>query len=269
MRYLAVNADDFGFTEDCNDGIVHCHRQGILTATTVMANGLAFAHAVRLAAELPNLSVGMHAVLVQGESIARPGTPLPATLWQCARAMEFGGFPVRDELRAQLEKLLAAGLRPTHIDSHKHTHLLPKVGPVLLELAKEYGIAFVRMPADFPYAYGRGWTKAVWTRWARRRVATLRKTMPAGVRATDHFTGFAWTGSYTAQDLLALIPHLPNGSTELMVHPGFCRQPLLQAPTRLKQSREAELRALCDPRLPEALARAQVQLCNLTQLARQ
>ncbi|MBI3280297.1 MAG: ChbG/HpnK family deacetylase, partial [Acidobacteria bacterium] len=111
---MVVNADDFGFTHDVNRGIIEAHANGILTATTLMANGRAFADAVRLARETPSLDVGCHLVLVQGDSLLGP-EPLPATLGQLLQAMCLGRLRIYDELRAQVERILEAGIRPTHL----------------------------------------------------------------------------------------------------------------------------------------------------------
>src|SRR5271170_141489 len=91
---LIVNADDFGFTRDVNEGIVEAHRNGILTATTLMANGAAFDHAVGLARQIPSLDVGCHLVLVQGQSVADASRALPSTIAELARALLRGRLPV-------------------------------------------------------------------------------------------------------------------------------------------------------------------------------
>src|SRR4051794_28980523 len=106
---LIVNADDFGFTRDVNEGIVEAHRNGILTATTLMANGAAFDEQVNLAKSLPSLDVGCHLVLVQGPSVADPSRQLPATLGELARALVRGKLPIYDEILAQVRRIARAG----------------------------------------------------------------------------------------------------------------------------------------------------------------
>src|SRR3954447_14640270 len=123
VRRLIVNADDFGFTRDVNEGIVEAHSHGILTATTLMANGEAFEHAVALSRETPTLDVGCHLVFVQGQSVAEPGRELPQTVTELARTLLRGQLNVYEEARAQLSRIIAAGITPSHIDTHKHTHL--------------------------------------------------------------------------------------------------------------------------------------------------
>lgn len=271
-RILTVNADDFGFTRGVNRGILECHLRGILTATTLMANGEAFDDAVRLARAHPTLDVGAHLVLVQGRSVL-DGRPLPASVAALARALLLRQLDPYRELKVQLEKILDAGLRITHLDTHKHTHLLPPVLEAVLRLAREFGIRWVRRPFDLPLpASRRGIPAGV--RLARRAMRLVEKRMEArlraaGCRTPDHFAGFQWTGRFEAADLEALLRTLPEGVTEFMTHPGYCDGDLLAAQTRLKESREAELRALTDPRVRSALETAGVELASYAELEEQ
>ncbi|MBV8906097.1 MAG: ChbG/HpnK family deacetylase, partial [Acidobacteriia bacterium] len=105
---MVVNADDFGFTPDVNEGIVEAHREGILTATTLMANGEAFEHAVALARANPTLDIGCHLVLVGGRSLVN-GNPLPPTAPGLIAAVAQRRIPVHEELRAQVRRVVQAG----------------------------------------------------------------------------------------------------------------------------------------------------------------
>jgi predicted glycoside hydrolase/deacetylase ChbG (UPF0249 family) len=270
-RTLVTNADDFGFTHDVNAGIIEAHGRGILTATTLMANGAAFDDAVRLARANPTLDVGCHLVLVQGRSLAGPEAELPETLSALLAALARRRIRVYEELEAQVTRVLDAGLRPTHLDTHKHTHLLPPVLDAVARLGERFGIPFVRQPFDFPMragAPGIPWSKLATARGLGllrgRFQAALRR---CGCRATDHFAGFAMTGRFRTAELAALIRELPPGSTEFMCHPGRCGDELRSARTRLKESREAELDALVAPETREALAEAGVELTNYRALA--
>ncbi len=269
-RQLVVNADDFGFTRDVNEGIIAAHRDGILTATTLMANGAAFEHAVALAHTAPSLDVGCHLVLVGGQSVLRPGRPLPATITELLSALALRRVEPHEELRAQVHKIIAAGLCPLHLDTHKHTHLLPSVLNAVSRISEEFAIPWVRRPFDFPLttppariplahrATSRGLS------FLRRR---FKRSLDArGCRTTDHFAGFQLTGRFQASDLVTLIEHLPPGITEFMCHPGFCGEELRAAPTRLKESREQELRALTAPETRDAVRRAKVRLTGYRSL---
>jgi chitin disaccharide deacetylase len=244
---LIVNADDFGFTPDVNQGIVEAHRNGILTATTLMANGAAFDHAVSLARENPSLDVGCHLVLVQGRSVADPSRELPATMAELARALLRGKLPVYEELLAQVRKIVQAGIRPTHLDTHKHTHLLPPVLEAVARLAHEF----------------RG------ARWTKSAVALgMRVTRPGFARAlgklktTDHFAGFQITGMLKQANLIDILERLPEGLTEFMCHPGKLGPELGAAVTRLKESREIELAALVSPEVRSVIERRGIELVN-------
>ena len=259
-KRLIVNADDFGFTHDVNAGIVEAHRAGILTATTLMANGAAFDGAVRLAGENPELDVGCHLVLVQGNSVLAPASPLPATLAELVRAIALGRIRIYDELAAQVRRLLDRGILPTHLDTHKHTHLLPPVLDAVARISGEFRIPWVRRPFDF------GATGLV-GRFLRVSGGRFRTVLARhDCRMTDHFVGFRMTGRFGTPELVALIRRLPPGTTEFMCHPGRCGAELRAARTRLKQSRETELRALTAPDTRRALDEAGVQLVNYREL---
>jgi predicted glycoside hydrolase/deacetylase ChbG (UPF0249 family) len=261
---LIVNADDFGFTRDVNEGIVEAHANGIVTATTLMANGDAFDHAVTLARENPSLDIGCHLVLVQGRSVADPSRELPATVAELTRALLRRGLPVYEELRAQVGKILRAGIRPTHLDTHKHTHLLPPVLEAVARIADEFGIQWVRRPFDFGIDLGARMTKSA--------VALgLRVARPGFARAlgdlktTDHFAGFQITGTLKQSNLIETLERLPEGLTEFMCHPGKLGPELRAAATRLKESREMELAALVSPEVRSAIKRRKIELTNYRQ----
>jgi len=269
-KYLAVNADDFGFTRDVNAGIIEARVNGILTSTTLMANGAAFEDAVRLAREHPELDAGVHFVLVGGYSVLRPERALPGTAGRLAAAVALGRIDVYAELRAQMEKIVAAGIRPTHADTHKHTHLLGPVLEAVARVAEEYGVRWVRRPFDLPLTGAP--ERAPWTTRALSRAFSMvrgrfhRTLARRGCVTTDWFAGFQITGRFGAQSVVHLLDHLPAGTTEFMVHPGFCTAELAAAPTRLKASRERELRALMDPAVLEAVRRNGIQLAGYDRL---
>lgn len=261
MKYLITNADDFGFTRDVNEGIIHAHRQGILTATTLMATGPAFEHAVELARENPALDIGVHLVLVGSAGY-------PPTVSGLIKTISLRRIRVYDELANQIRKVLDAGLRPTHLDTHKHTHLLPPVLDAVARLAQEFQIPWVRRPFDLPMkAGGVSWK----TRAASRSFSFVRRRFHRvlsshGCRTTDHFAGFRITGKYGPVELAQLIRELPEGLTEFMCHPGFCTDELRAARTRLKDSRREELDALTSPKVLSVIKESQVRLTTYRDL---
>jgi predicted glycoside hydrolase/deacetylase ChbG (UPF0249 family) len=234
LKYLVTNADDFGFTRDVNEGIVRAHREGILTATTLMATGAAFDHAVALVRENPQLDVGVHLVLVDGEGF-------PPTIPEFV----FSSFRMRihDELARQVDRVVRAGISPSHLDTHKHTHLMPQVFDAVIRIAEE-----CRIP------------------WVRRRFGPVRFLPTRRCRTTDHFTGFRLTGRYDAATLVRVIRGLPEGSTEFMCHPGLCTEELRAARTRLKESRQRELDALISPEVRAAVDESGVKLARYRDL---
>jgi chitin disaccharide deacetylase len=271
-KYLAVNADDFGFTRDVNAGIVEAHAYGILTSTTLMANGVEFDDAVRLAREHPTLDVGVHFVLVGGHSLLDRSHELPRTVSELIQAMALRRIRVYDELRAQIAKVVEAGLQPTHADTHKHTHLLPPVLDAVARLSEEFGVRWVRRPFDLPLTGGPD--EVPWkTRIVSRAFGSVRGHFHRALAhhhcsTTDWFAGFQFTGRFGPDFVVHLLDHLPEGTTEFMVHPGFYTAELLAARTRLKESREQELRALLHPEVREAVRRNAIQLTPYTRMPR-
>ena len=254
MRRLIINADDFGFTRDVNAGIVAAHRSGVLTSTTLMANGGAFDDAVRLAKETPTLDVGAHLVLVQGYSVL-DGRPLPETLRALLPVLARRGLNVYAELKAQIEKILAGGIRLSHLDSHKHTHLVPGVFRTVVQLAGEFGIPWVRLPLDATVAFGKA-PVAFGNRFYRRFA------LGRNVRVTDHFLGFRLTGTLTEETFAQALRGIPEGTTEFMCHPGYLEDELKQARTRLKESRARELEALTSPAIRQLIAECGIELAS-------
>lgn len=260
-RRLIFNADDFGFTSDVNEGIVEAHRHGVLTATTLMANGDAFEHAVGCAKNTPSLDIGVHLVLVQGESISRPGRPLPATLQGLAGALIRREIDVYDEAAAQVRRILGAGIQPSHIDTHKHTHLFPAVLEAVAKIAKEFRIPWVRRPFDYGTGATAGLIRQAVTTGMKLMRPRFAKTL-SGMRMTDHFTGFGLTGTLDSAAMIETLKTLPPGLTEFMCHPGKCGPELQAATTRLKESRQLELAALMSPEVRRVIDERGIVLTN-------
>jgi len=234
LKYLIPNADDFGFTRDVNRGIIEAHRNGILTAATLMASGAAFDDAVELARQNPDLDIGVHLVLVDLEGF--PPT-IPRLIFSLPR------LRIYEMLASQVRKVLDSGIQPTHLDTHKHTHLLPQVFNAVVRLAEEFHIP-----------------------WVRRRFGPFPWLPTRRCRSTDHFTGFRMTGRYGAAELAEVIRRLSEGSTEFMCHPGLCTEELRAARTRLKDSRRRELDALTSPEVRAALEESGVKLARYRDL---
>jgi len=170
-----------------------------------------------------------------------------------------------------VRRIVDAGIRPTHLDTHKHTHLAPPVLDAVARLGEEFGIPWVRRPFDFPLNARRGAVPRV-KRLTSAAMGLLRRRFHRvlarhGCRTTDHFAGFQITGRFRTADLVDLLDAVPEGSTELMCHPGRCGEALRHARTRLKESREHELAALVAPEVRQALERNGIELANYGELS--
>ena len=285
MKRLIVNADDFGLTRGVNQGIAQAFREGILTSTTLMANGPAFEDAVERARANPGLGVGCHLVLVGGRAVAAPNQAgslvdrngmLPHGLLALVTYLACGIVQPKDiesEFRAQIECVRAAGIEPTHLDTHKHTHSHPKVMEALARVAKEFGITRVRKPFEslrnvfgMPRGGGNGRASAK----QRATAAVARTGAPRfqrvitryGLRTPDYFFGLGLTGHLASPAVLRVLNALPEGTSELMCHPGMCDDELERTETRLKHQREVELAGLLDPAVRNAAQQQGIELVN-------
>lgn len=282
MKKLIVNADDFGYTRSVNRGIVSSCKDGIVTSATIMANGGAFEDAVACAKMNPQLGVGVHLVLVGGKcvapareipSLADAEGNLPASLGALLRklwARSIEPKEVARELRAQIQRVVEAGIEPTHVDCHKHTHLQPQVMEQVAAVAGEFGIRRVRKPFEefrtlvaFA-ARGRASVGQVaMASVAHTTAGKFRRIAAAGnLRTPDRFLGVAATGTLDRDALFSMISSIGEGVTELMCHPGECDAELERSATRLKRQREVELEALTDPAVREALQRQNIELID-------
>ncbi|HEY0264994.1 MAG TPA: ChbG/HpnK family deacetylase [Granulicella sp.] len=265
---LIINADDFGLTRGINRAIAELYRAGALTSTTLMATGPAFDDAVALAQTLPGLGVGCHVVLVDGTPASLP-SEIPTLLGSDKRTfrLTLGSF-VRDlllgridqaeiacEALAQIRHLQQAGIRVTHADTHKHTHLFPTVARPLIEVLEQTGIRTLRNP--FEPEFARRVSPSPLLR--RAQIAVLNRFQPAflrlaqNARTTQGSLGVAATGTLDAPTLRRLLQSLPHeGTFELVCHPGYNDADLGRVRTRLRAHRETEYHALLSE-IPRAL----------------
>ncbi len=220
MKYLIVNADDFGASRGINRGIIEAHQRGILTSTSLLVNAAASGEAAELSRSAPGLSVGLHADLRSELNANADSDRLRGAL---------------DAQLARFEELL--GRPPTHLDSHHNVHRDPRALPCFLDLAREHGLP-------------------------------MREHSP--VRYFSKFYG-QWGGQTHLEQLSVeslarmLELEIKEGFTELSCHPGYVDP---DYPTGYSAEREAELRALCDPRLREVLAEQSIQLVSYHDLGK-
>jgi len=289
-RNLIVNADDFGWTAGVNRGIAEAHRNGIVTSASLLANGEAFAEAVELTRTGRGLGVGVHLNLNDGPPVA-PRDAVPTLL---NNAGEFEGGPdglllkiatralsireVEIEWEAQISRVRKAGIEPTHLDGHKHVHMLPGLFEIALRLAKRNGIAAIRVSheaSSLRAALSTGEAHAVvvlkqgvQARGLKLLARDARELVErAGVSTADYFCGIAQTGELTKQGVARLLRSLPEGTTELMCHPGYLDDALRKTATRLQASREKELEILTDMEIRNLVASQGIRLIDYAFLA--
>lgn len=230
---IIVSADDFGLTEGINEAVEIAHRQGALTQASLMVAAPAAADAIGLAKAMPDLNIGLHLVLVEGDSVlghgALPRITDPAGRFgadQAARGFRYFFSPgarreLRAEIRAQFEAFRATGLTLHHADTHKHMHLHPTIARLIIEIGRDYGLTRLRVPAEPPAtiaACGDTPTVADRALYAWSRVLRAQVTR-AGLTCTDHVFGIKWSGRMTPATVRTLLAHLPAGSSEIYFHP--------------------------------------------------
>ena len=285
MRRLIVNADDFGLTQGVNRAIAQANRNGIVTSATIMANSRGFGEAVELARSQPQLKTGCHVVLIDGAPLTSGAATLTNSSARFRTSLkEFASAAVRkqissDEIQqeagAQICKLQAAGLNVTHVDSHKHTHMFPHVLRPVLRAARTCGVRAVRNPFE-PW---RCWPKpvvftnaAMWLRaagvgcFAMFATAFRRAIQEENMLTTDGTVGIVATGKLDLSLLLSTLEALPQGTWELVCHPGYSDTDLQAAGTRLVQSREVELQALTSPEVRNLITRRGIELISYSDL---
>ena len=269
MTRLIINADDFGLTTGVNRAIVELHRAGLLTSATMMAKASATDDAIEQARSSSSLGIGCHIVLVDGEPVLSPRLDIPnladpvdgtfrQTLLQflnliylqCTWPFQKPAVSeIEAEAAAQILLLQQRGLHLTHIDTHKHTHMFPRVLRPVLRAARAAGIRAVRNPFEPEWAV-HATPRASWMRsaevWALRRFGPYFRRIIAeeGFVTTDGTIAIAGTGTVDAVSLRALLAHVPEGTWELVTHPGYNDADLARIHTRLRESRDIERLAL-------------------------
>ena len=289
-RELIVNADEFGLTEGVNQGIARVHSEGIVTSTTMVANEYAFDHAVTLAQKVPRLAIGIHLNVTYGVPVL-PEVRVFSLVDEDGFFYRRGPFlkrlmtgridlvHVEDEFRAQVEKVLEAGIRPSHLDSHESVHMYPSLFTIVAGLAREFRLpvrlqdepmpasGFVSRRAYLRYlTSGSPLKNFVMSTLSRRYRVLLRDW---GIPTSDHFLStfncLRKDPDNLERSLLRELEHLRPGVTELMVHPGFSDSLLehsLDGGHRAALLREEEVRILTDPGLRALLEKLEIQLVD-------
>jgi predicted glycoside hydrolase/deacetylase ChbG (UPF0249 family) len=286
VKNLIVNADDLCWTPGVNRGIVEAFRNGIVTSTSLLANGVAFADGVEAARSARGLGVGVHLNLSDGEPVADretvmsllneegvfAGGPESLLLRRARRGLALG--EVEAEWDAQIQKARDAGIEPTHLDGHKHVHMLPGLFEIALRLAKRHGIGAIRVSLEassLRAALSAGnkqrgsvvMKQGVQARGLKLLARDAREQAArAGIATADYFCGIAQTGELTREGVTQFLKSLPEGTTELMCHPGYADATLQKTVTRLQDSRQKELEILTDTGIRNLVASQGIRLID-------
>lgn len=279
MKSLIVTADDFGLSTEVNQAVAAAHRDGILTAASLMVGAPACSEALEIARSTPTLRVGLHLALVEARPVLPPDQipDLVDASGQLSSDLAATGAAIffRSRVRRQLEAEIAAqfeayrqtGLPLDHVNAHKHYHLHPTVATIVLAAARRHGLFAVRVPnepsptirAVEPRA--RSITERVavpWTALLKRRVRQ------SGCRTADQTFGLAWSGGMTPPRLQALLTRLPDGVTEIYTHPATAGGFLGAAPG---YQYAEEFAALIAPATRAAAEASGARLCGFSDLA--
>jgi len=287
VRRLIINADDFGLTTGVNRAIIEAHSQGVVTSTTLMANGPAFEDAVQQARSSSKLSVGCHVVLVDGSPIlngsqvstlmdshSKNGTRFRDSLGSFAKSALLGRFEgeqIEAEATAQIRRLQSAGITVSHFDTHKHTHMFPGALRPLLRAAKACGIRAVRNPFTpwLPvFVPPRAWKRCLEIRVLHKLAGTFRRVVhDHGILSPDGTFGIAATGALNLELLQRIVERIPEGTWEFVCHPGYHDGELDKIRTRLRESRAEELKVLMSAAAREALAQRGIELISYRDFA--
>jgi chitin disaccharide deacetylase len=282
VRHLIVTADDFGLALPVNEAIERGHRDGILSTASLMVAAPETADAVERARKLPSLRVGLHIVVVNGRPILPPAR-VPhlidkdgnfASNLFSAGVRYFFTPRIRGELeaeiRAQFAAFAATGLHLDHVNAQNHFHVHPTVLSLIMKIGREYGLRAVRIPHE-PF----------WSSWLAMRSGAAarllnaaflapwlmlmrRRLRRAGIVSNDYIFGMHDTGHMTAERVYALLQHLPQGTSELYVHPATHVWPQAFPPN---YDFAGEFRALIDPAVCRAVRESSIRPVTFTQMA--
>ena len=242
MRRVIFSADDFGLTEPVNQAVEQAHRDGALTQASLMIGAPAAADAIRRARALPDLRVGLHLVVIEGPAVLPPAEipDLVDASGQFASDQLRLGInyffrprvrqQLAAEIRAQFAAFAATGLRLNHADAHKHMHLHPTVGRLMIEIGREFGLPAIRIPAEPPAVLEACGTRVgLGDRILYRWTGLLRRqARAAGIATNEHCFGLAWSGHMTTPRVRRLLGALPDGTSEIYFHPATIKDATLQ-----------------------------------------
>lgn len=231
-KLLVINGDDLGLLPEIDRGLARAAEEGIMSSVSLLANGPSFANGAAICLAQPGLGVGVHLALAEGRALTAwddggmgrgPGKLLPVDYRQFIRDFILRRINIQRvtvELRAQLERILGAGIRPDHLDGHQHLHLFPPVAPAFAGLGREYGIDAVRFPGVSGGSDGgAGWKGRLLRMGARRST----RSYGSAFTRPESLLGADCSGRLTLDAFRRLVKDFsagPASTAELMCHPG-------------------------------------------------
>jgi hopanoid biosynthesis associated protein HpnK len=283
LRAIILTGDDFGLAVPVNEAIIRAHREGVLTAASLMVGANCAPDAVERARECPLLKIGLHIVLVEGKAILPPDAipDLVNAGGEFSNELVRTGFryffrtgirrQLEAEIRAQFKAFRDTGLPLDHVNAHNHLHLHPTVLGLIVKVGREFGLRAVRLPHEPPIrswkASGKGiGSKLVSSAFLRPWLAIMKRTLRrADIRCNDALFGMADSGAMKLDLVLRFIRNLPAGVTELHFHPATRRCPEIDA-TMPGYMHEQELGALTSEKLRGAIRDAGVTTISFSDL---
>lgn len=276
-KQIIINADDFGLCDGVNEAVAQAHSDGVLTSATIMANMPAADKAVEIAKQMPALGVGVHLNLFEGRPVSKEpcvGCLVDSDGWFAFLPAKLSFFSIgshkiriaiRTELASQIQWVIDNGLKPTHLDSHKHIHCFPTIFHIVCELAGRFEIAAIRftyepeellaMPWPLHSENGRKRAKIV------RTMAKINRIQNRHFLKTEALLGIAHTGKIDVNFFKAVALYNPAAIAEVMTHPGFS-DGLDPEQTRLLYQRKVEFEALCSERTKQYFEDAEIKLVH-------
>jgi chitin disaccharide deacetylase len=279
QKGLIITADDFGLHESINEAVEAASRAGVLTAASLMVTAPASADAIRRAEGLAQLRVGLHVVLTDGWStLARELIPALADAQgrfdgsMLRNSLRFFARPsvqrqLEAEIRAQFARFARTGLRLDHVNMHKHFHLHPTVLNILLRVGRDYGVCAVRVPDEQLWFAARGsWLCGTSALLLKPWVALMKRRLRAsGIFHNDRIFGISASGAMDEARLVEIIGRLPQGVTEIYLHPATVSGGAIAA--SMSGYRHAdELEGLMSPRVRAAIGASGVTLGGFADL---
>jgi hopanoid biosynthesis associated protein HpnK len=270
MKHLIVTGDDFGLAVPVNEAVELAHRDGILSAASLMVGAGAAADAVERARRLPRLRVGLHVTVVEGRPVLPPEQipDLVTASGGFRDELVSSGFrffllpgiriQLEAEIRAQFQAFRNTGLALDHVNAHNHMHLHPTVLNIILKVGREFGMGAMRLPWEPPLRAWRLSRSRLWSRLLAAAglapwIAFMRwRLRSAGIAANDCLFGLSESGQMHEALLADLLGALPDGATELYFHPATRRCPEIDR-TMSGYRHEQELAALLSPRVKSRL----------------